>query len=95
MNEIKIDVQDSSYVKTNTINKVNIRIGNIELFKSVTVIASLFDNNTLVDNKVFKIEGDEYTNWSNDDQYLIDLVLSKLGMLPVDVVLTKLDTLDV
>ena len=94
MNEIKIDVQDLSYVKTNTINKVNIRIGNIELFKSVTVIASLFDNNTLVDNKVFKIEGDEYTNWSNDDQYLIDLVLSKLGMLPVDVVLTKLDTLE-
>ena len=94
MNEIKIDVQDLSYVKTNTINKVNIRIGNIELFKSVTVIASLFDNNTLVDNKVFKIEGDEYTNWSNDDQYLIDLVLTKLGMLPVDVVLTKLDTLE-
>ena len=94
MKEIKVNVQDSSYVKTNTINKVNIRIGNIELFKNVMVIASLFDNNSLVDNKVFKIEGDEYTNWSNDDQYLIDLVLSKLGMLPTDAVLTKLDTLE-
>jgi hypothetical protein len=82
MNEIDINVQDSQYVKTNTINKVIIRIANIELFSNVTVIASLFENNTLVDNKVFKIEGQEYTDWSNDDQYIVDLVLGKLGMLP-------------
>ncbi len=82
MNEINVNVQDSPFVKTNTINKVIIRIANIELFSNVTVIASLFDNNTLVDNKVFKIEGQEYTNWSNDDQYIVDLVLGKLGMSP-------------
>ena len=82
MNEIDVNVQDSQYVKTNTINKVIIRIANIELFSNVTVIASLFDDSTLVDNKVFKIEGQEYTDWSNDDQYIVDLVLGKLGMSP-------------
>jgi hypothetical protein len=82
MNEIDVNVQDSPYVKTNTINKVIIRIANIELFSNVTVIASLFDNDSLVDNKVFKIEGQEYSDWSNDDQYIVDLVLGKLGMLP-------------
>ncbi len=82
MNEIDVNVQDSPYVKTNTINKVIIRIANIELFSNVTVVASLFDNSILVDNKVFKIEGQEYNDWSNDDQYLVDLVLSKLGMTP-------------
>ncbi len=83
MNEIDVNVQDSPYVKTNTINKVIIRIANIELFTSVTVIASLFDHDTLVDNQVFKIEGQEYNDWSNDDQYIVDLVMTKLGMTPV------------
>ncbi len=83
MNEIDVNVQDSPYVKTNTINKVIIRVANIELFTSVTVIASLFDQNILVDNKVFKIEGQEYNNWSDNDQYIVDLVMTKLGMTPV------------
>ncbi len=80
MSDINVNVQDSSYVKTNTINKVMIRIMNVDLFNSITVCASLFENTTLVDNKVFKIEGTEYSNWGTDDTYIVDLVLSKLGM---------------
>jgi hypothetical protein len=80
MSDINVNVQDSSYVKTNTINKVLIRIMNVDLFTSMTVCASLFENTTLVDNKVFKIEGTEYSNWGTDDTYIVDLVLSKLGM---------------
>ncbi len=80
MSDINVNVQDSSYVKTNTINKVMIRIMNVDLFNSITVCASLFENTTLVDNKVFKIEGSEYSNWGTDDTYIVDLILSKLGM---------------
>ena len=36
MNEINVNVQDSPFVKTNTINKVVIRISNIELFSNQT-----------------------------------------------------------
>ncbi len=80
MSDINVNVQDSSYVKTNTINKVLIRIMNVDLFNSITVCASLFENTTLVDNKVFKIEGTEYSSWGTDDTYIVDLILSKLGM---------------
>lgn len=80
MSEINVNVNDSSYVKTNTINNVIIRIMNVDLFNSITVCASLFENKSLVDNKVFKIEGEEYSNWGNDDTYIVDLVLTKLGM---------------
>ena len=80
MSDINVNVQDSSYVKTNTINKVMIRIMNVDLFNSITVCASLFENTTLVDNKVFKIEGAEYSNWGTDDTYIVNLILSKLGM---------------
>jgi hypothetical protein len=80
MSDINVNVQDSSYVKTNTINKVLIRIMNVDLFNSITVCASLFENTSLVDNKVFKIEGTEYSNWGTDDTYIVNLILSKLGM---------------
>ena len=80
MSDINVNVQDSSYVKTNTINKVLIRIMNVDLFNSMTVCASLFENTTLVDNKVFKIEGTEYSNWGTDDTYIVNLILGKLGM---------------
>jgi hypothetical protein len=80
MSDINVNVHDSSYVKTNTINNVIIRIMNVDLFNSITVCASLFENKSLVDNKVFKIEGEEYANWGNDDTYIVDLILTKLGM---------------
>ncbi len=83
MSDINVNVQDSSYVKTNTINKVLIRIMNVDLFNSMTVCASLFENTSLVDNKVFKIEGEEYSNWGTDDTYIVNLILSKLGMTQV------------
>jgi hypothetical protein len=83
MSDINVNVQDSSYVKTNTINKVMIRIMNVDLFNSISVCASLFENKTLVDNKVFKIEGEEYSNWGTDDTYIVDLILTKLGMTQV------------
>jgi len=80
MSDINVNVQDSSYVKTNTINNIIIRIMNVDLFNSITICASLFENKSLVDNKVYKIEGEEYSNWGNDDTYIVNLILTKLGM---------------
>jgi hypothetical protein len=83
MSDIKVNVQDSPYVITNTINKVHIRVMNVDLFTSVSVTVSLYNNESLIDNKFFKIEGEEYNNWGNSDQYLVDIVLTKLGLTPV------------
>ncbi len=77
MDEINVNVNDTPYVKSNTIK---IRIMSVELFNSISICASLFENNNLLDNKIFKIEGEEYKDWGNDDTYIIDLILSKLGM---------------
>ena len=38
------------------------------------------DQMSYCDIRTLKIEVDEYTNWGNDDNYLINLVLSKLGI---------------
>lgn len=88
MSEIVVNVQDYPYVVSNTINNVRISIGQVILFKSVHINALLMQNNNLIESKFFTITGDEYANWSNDDQYLVDLVMSKLGLTPTIVSVT-------
>jgi hypothetical protein len=88
MADIIVNVQDFPYVVSNTINNVRISVGQVILFKSVHINALLLQDNNLVESKFFTITGDEYNNWSNDDQYLVDLVMSKLGMTPINVTVT-------
>ena len=40
----------------------------------------LNDNGNLLDNKIVRIEGDEYNAWGDDDNYITNLVLTKLGL---------------
>lgn len=83
MNNISVQVENSEYIKSSIINKVIIQVNSIELFKSITVVARLFNNDTLVDNKFFTIIDEEYANWGNDDSYIVNLILNKLGLTQV------------
>ena len=47
---------------------------------SAIVQALCFYSDGVVQMKHVKIEGEEYTNWANDDDYLIALVGIKVGM---------------
>jgi hypothetical protein len=80
MDDINISVIDSPYTKSYTINKVVIRVMNLELYKSVNVHARLMDNNQMVKSEMILIEGTDYTNWGNNDDYIVTYVLTKLGL---------------
>lgn len=77
MNTTYVNVEDSPYIITNI---VSINIMKVDLFKSVTIIASLYNGNKLLTNKTFVLTGAEYDAWSNNDQYIIDITLEKLGL---------------
>jgi hypothetical protein len=80
MDTTKIEVQDKEEVKTFTINNVEIRILNLSLNKFVDLNVTLKQNNDFVNSVYMRIEGEEYTAWGNDDDYLENLVLNKLGL---------------
>jgi len=80
MEHIDISVVDSPYTKTYTINKVIIRVMELELYKNVIIGVRLMDNNEMVKTERFKIEGEDYTNWGNNDDYIVNYVLTKLGL---------------
>jgi len=80
MDNISVNVNDYDIIKTDTINNIKISTAYIELFKSITVRVGLYTNNTLVDNRMIEITGTDYTNWGNDDNYIIDFVLTYLNL---------------
>lgn len=61
----------------------SIEINVMELvLNSYVMVMVMFKNSNgnLLKNEMVKIEGDEYAAWGSDDNYLIDLVLSKLNL---------------
>jgi hypothetical protein len=81
MDDSKVPVEPYTLVKTNIINSIRINVNNIVLFTSVTVGVTLFDENSVpVDNRRLVLSGTDYTNWSNDDTYIVDYVLNALGL---------------
>ena len=51
----------------------------IILFKNVRIAVYLFnENDLLIETRQYIIEGAEYENWSNDDQYIIKLLKEKI-----------------
>lgn len=80
MNTTYVNVDDSPFVVTNIINRVAISVIRIELFTSVMISAALFNDNKLLENKTITLTGAEYDAWANDDQYIINITLEKLGL---------------
>jgi len=77
MNSIEFPVYPN-IKKIVTICKATIQILEIKMFESVRVAVYLFDsNNSLIESKQYNIEGQEYTEWT-DDAYLVKLIKQKI-----------------
>jgi len=85
-----ISVVPSPYVKpVINITKIQIRVANLELFTSVNIIVILLDNNDYIDTVSYILEGTDYTSWNNDDTYIVDYVLTQLGLTQTPTVQTS------
>jgi hypothetical protein len=89
MEDIAINVNDSNYVQTNVINNIKIKVNRLVLFTSVSLCVNLLHNNTLIDNKFFTLSGTDYTNWMNDDTYIVTYVLTQLNLTKKPTVQTE------
>ena len=70
-------------VSTLTVNRFEIDSIDIRLFTSAVIRVNLFDlNGFRVSVKNVLMEGENYTKWGNDDQYIISFVTNSLGFTP-------------
>jgi len=85
MDDISVNVNNHDIVTTNTVNNIKIHIQNLVLFTSVSLTVRLYSNKILIDNRSLILTGTDYTNWMNDDNYIITYVLQALGLTKVTV----------
>lgn len=81
-----IDIQPTDVVRSCV--KVKMNINNFQ-FKATncTVNVQKYDAaDILIDVVNVFINDEEYSQWAYDDSYIINLVLTKLGMTPADVI---------
>ena len=72
-------------VSTITVNRFEIDAIDIRLFTSANIRVNLFDlAGFRVSTRNVLMEGDDYANWGNDDQYIVTFVMNALGFTPTD-----------
>jgi hypothetical protein len=76
---MNIPVTSSPYVKPPVnITNIEIRVLQLELFTNVRINVVLLSNTEYIDMVSYILTGTDYTNWNNDDNYIVDYVLNKL-----------------
>ena len=80
MNERNVEVDKFTLTKSSDIDNINIRVINLELFKSVSVSVMLMSGKTFIENRNFTLSGDDYKNWGNNDKYSTEYVINALKL---------------
>lgn len=80
-----IAIADTQFTKTTTINKISVDVVSLKLFESVTFVVNYFNTDgaivydpTLI--RTVEISNEEYRQWGEDDNYMIDLIKQKINM---------------
>ena len=71
-------------ITTTTITSFEIVSIEVALFSSATIRVNVFAGNYRTDVRNIIIEGDDYVNWGNDDQYINSYVANALGLTIAD-----------
>ena len=82
MNSTLYDIEPITKTKVNIISKIEISIIELILFKSVKVRAVLFDENkNIIDGHILTLTGQDYLNWKDDDNYIVDYVKTNINII--------------
>jgi len=79
---MQVNVQPKDIITTRTINSIEVVETIVQLNTSANVVVKLLDENGgLINVEVLTISETDYTNWGNDDQYIIDYALTQLDLV--------------
>ena len=79
-----INIETYKIIKEVDISQINIDVLSIDFLNKSAMFKVFFLNNEFPNNdsiKYVQIEGSEYEYWGNDDNYIFDLILNKLGLV--------------
>ncbi len=75
-------IEPSEQTVTNIITSFTVNVTNIVLFVSANLSVQLYNADPLLVKTVdLPLVGDDYNNWANDDDYIIQYVVNKFGFV--------------
>ena len=78
---MKISIKPKELVSVRYISSIDIQHGQLSLNNGITFQVFLYDENeVLISVESVSITGDEYAAWGTDDNYINDIILSKLEL---------------
>lgn len=84
MSQKNIPIQPYVVTEVKTITSFKINVEQLQLFKSITVRVELLNaEGSVIQLRYVVVDGDDYKNWSTDDNYLINKVAEKIGLTPL------------
>lgn len=76
-----VNIIPKEFVTVNIGTKVSFQVTGFKLNNSISILARIHDaNDEPIQIHNFTIEGDEYFNWTDSDEYIVDLILNKLDL---------------
>ena len=76
------DIEAKVYITQTEVASFTVEVNKINLFESASFHIKLFTATGSYYNSLFMdLSGDEYKNWSNDDNYIRDLIVKKYGFI--------------
>lgn len=80
MNSIQVDINNVTLAAP-VVSKIEMEVMEMVLDSHVIMVVHYLNaDGNLLDNKTVKIGGAEYNAWGDDDSYITNLVLTKLGL---------------
>jgi len=73
-------IQPFVITTTQTVTRFTVACRTLNLFENATFTVDSFDvHNTLISRQVVPITNQQYTEWNNNDEYIINLMATTLG----------------
>lgn len=77
----QINVQEKTITTTQVVKSIEIESGEVKLNQSASFIVKQLDaDGRLIAIERVVISGSDYSAWGNDDAYVVEFILSKLGL---------------
>lgn len=77
----QINVSDKTITTTRVVKSIEIDSIEVKINESAVIkVKQLDETGGLISIDRVTMDGTDYANWSNDDQYVVDFVLEKLGL---------------
>jgi hypothetical protein len=75
-----MEITPVEIVTTDIITRIKVDVIRVEIFTSASIYVSLTtDTGKQVKSQCLELTGDDYKNWSNDDNYLYTYAANKMG----------------